>query len=759
MKEVRHAPTLGCTWRCAAAAASGVVLLWSIAYAQEHASAAHVDDLRAFAKLYGYVRFYHPSDEAAGLDWNAFAVYGSQQVLERGDEALHSVLSRLFRPIAPTLHLYAEGEAAQLPAASGLHSQSSPPADALRPVAWQHRGVGLGAQSNYASARTHRPTDSRGDPGFGMITQSVAAGPHRGQTIRLRAAVRVETTGPDNGGQLWLRVDRPERKHGFFDNMDDRRVTTPDWAVYEITGEVAEDAEQIVFGGFLKGGGLAWLDDFQLEVKTGSGWQVVPIANGDFQAAGDAVTGWYAASPSYRYSIDPAGAGTPRSVRIERDPSGRLFDTIPDPDEVVDKPIGAGLRIRMPLVVYSDSLTTLPLADRGASDKLQAALAKGVEDSRATWLGAVVVAWNVMQHFYPYWDVVGTDWDAELTRALRGSLDSADRDAFHRVFQQMMAALHDGHAGADHPDIEAGEGFLPVVAGWVEDQIVVFNSSVEEVRRGDIIVSIDGVAAPDLVVNAERSISGSPRWKRRRALAFLGRGLKDSTAQVSLRRGSEERRVAVQRTAKRWDLKRHDHEPFHEVEAGVFYLDLSRLTMEQIRERIADLAAARGIVFDLRGYPKNNHAVIQHLIDSPVQSARWNVPLSIYPDQERLVGYDTSGRWTLTPAQPRFTGKFVFLTGGGAISYAESVMGIIEHYGLAEIVGEPTAGANGNVNTVETPGGWTVRWTGMRVLKHDGSQHHLVGIQPTVPVQPTIAGVRDGRDEELEKALAIIHGS
>jgi hypothetical protein len=38
----------------------------------------------------------------------------------------------------------------------------------------------------------------------------------------------------------------------------------------------------------------------------------------------------------------------------------------------------------------------------------------------------------------------------------------------------------------------------------------------------------------------------------------------------------------------------------------------------------------------------------------------------------------------------------------------------------------------------------------------DGRQHHLVGVQPTHPVARTLAGVRAGRDEELEAALALL---
>jgi C-terminal processing protease CtpA/Prc len=83
-------------------------------------------------------------------------------------------------------------------------------------------------------------------------------------------------------------------------------------------------------------------------------------------------------------------------------------------------------------------------------------------------------------------------------------------------------------------------------------------------------------------------------------------------------------------------------------------------------------------------------------------------------------------------------------------------MGIVEAYKLAPIVGEPTAGTNGNVNPFTLPGGYTIRWTGMKVLKHDGSRHHGVGILPTVPVSRTIRGVAEGRDEQLERAAAIV---
>ena len=46
-----------------------------------------VSDLAAFARLYGLVRFFHPSDEASAIDWDRFAVHGVERVRVRsGDQ-------------------------------------------------------------------------------------------------------------------------------------------------------------------------------------------------------------------------------------------------------------------------------------------------------------------------------------------------------------------------------------------------------------------------------------------------------------------------------------------------------------------------------------------------------------------------------------------------------------------------------------------------------------------------------------------------
>jgi C-terminal processing protease CtpA/Prc len=82
-------------------------------------------------------------------------------------------------------------------------------------------------------------------------------------------------------------------------------------------------------------------------------------------------------------------------------------------------------------------------------------------------------------------------------------------------------------------------------------------------------------------------------------------------------------------------------------------------------------------------------------------------------------------------------------------------MGMVEAYRLGPIVGEPTAGTNGNINPFTLPDGYLIWWTGMKVLKQDGSRHHGVGIRPTLPAARTHAGVAAVRDEVLEKGIEV----
>lgn len=722
-----------------------------------------VENLRAFARLYGYVRYFHPSDAAAAINWDSFAIYGAARVKDAKEPPdLQHVLRDLFAPIAPTVAVYAVGDRPP----DKAHVAPPVNIEGRTLVAWQHLGVGFGAANSvYKSVRINRPGVYTQMSQPATLIQSVDAAACRGREIKLTASVR--TAGIASGGhaQLWLRVDRPNNQMGFFDNMSDRPISNPTWRDYEISGQVAADAVRIAFGAILFAGSL-WLDDVRLSVRTESGtWEPVPVKNASFEegAAGQSPQGWIAGSQECTYKTvsgdAPSGAASLLMESRTAATPGRLFDEAPRAGETIEKPLGRGLTCRVPLALSGDDQRAHEAGDekaRVALDKAMKAIADQLPtaDREDVRLGDVVIAWNVFQHFYPYFDQVQVDWGQELTTGLTRALaDRTERD-FYVTLSRMVAALQDGHGGVIHAFLAAEAG-PPFAVSWIENRVVIVHSNDPRFQRGDVILTMDGRPADEVVKEIWALISGSPQWKRHAFSRRFGFGPRGTTV-----------RLRIERDGKPLDLEflRSEAQPVmppqrpavETLAAGVWYINLSVASWDEISQRLGDLAAAKGVVFDLRGYPRGNHQVISHLLRGPDTSAAWmRIPKRIYPDQERLVGYQEVG-WLLPALAPRLPGRIVFLTDGRAISYAESFLGFIEHYKLADIIGEATAGTNGNVNPLALPGGFRVTWTGMRVVKHDGTQHHGVGILPTIPMQPTIRGVREGRDELLEEALKVI---
>ena len=711
-----------------------------------------VANLEAFARLYGAARYFYPGDEAADADWGRVAVLGAERVAgAETPEDLERALRSVFGPLAPALRLFPAGGTPPPPGAR--------PADGLDVVAWQHRGVWLGNPQNfYQSVRLGRPP-TEPPPPFGAFVQAVDATPLQGRRVRLSAAVRAER----GGGQLWLRVDRPDFAPAFFDNMDGRPVTSPEWATHTIEGPVADDAVGLMLGGLITGDGAASFDAFRLDVEgDGGDWTEVAVENGSFEAAGTPA-GWMAESPGYTFAVAGGAAEGDRALRAASLAGGvaaALFDERPAPGEAAVVDLGRGLRASVPLALPSRDGRTLPAPDAGAFAALRAAL-DGVDlaPSRPAVRAAdVVVAWTVFEHFYPYFDVVDVDWDAALGDALRGAL-AAETDAAHcRALRGLVARLVDGHGFVGCPS-GPPVAPLPFAVERVEGQtVVVATADSSRFRLGDAVVSVDGADAGAALDSLAALASGSPQWRLRRAYREFGLGPPGSTARVVLDRDGRRVELDAPRMTGAAPAEGRPA-PIAEVRPGVFYVDVERATDAQFEERRAEIAAADGVVFDFRGYPRElSPAFLAHLADRPVVSALWEVPQTVRPGDPGGAGHDTT-RWApIPPSDLRVRGRVAVLVDERAISYAESVLGIVDHYGLGTTVGGPTAGANGNVNPFGLPGGARVSWTGMRVRQHDGSRLHGVGIAPDVPVARTRAGVRAGRDEVLERAVEVVTG-
>lgn len=440
-----------------------------------------------------------------------------------------------------------------------------------------------------------------------------------------------------------------------------------------------------------------------------------------------------------------------------------LFKKYPLPGEYIEKNIGSGLKIVLPLSLYGTSTQTYPVADIAAFNTLKEKLSV-IPDSItsvqevSTRLGILSISWNVFQHFYPYFDVVKTDWDAALKEAIQRAYSDKTADDFTLTLKVFTALLKDGHVSVIAPRYT----FYPRLLEWewLENQLVVTDvyDSIG-IARGDIVERINDRDAKTYFDSVYKTISAATTgWRQYRARLEPALNVNDTVMKLDiLHNGTTPLTILVPRKTVVPGRPANQSRPssIREYPNDIMYINIGRASWDSIKKAMPKLQKTRVIICDLRGYPNNNHELINHLIKQKDTSDHWmQIAQTIYPDRENIVDWSRMG-WHLSPLKPHLDAKIIFIIDGRAISYAESYMSFIEHYKLATIIGQPTAGTNGNVNVLSLPAAYSITWTGMKVQKHDGSVHHGVGILPNVYIEKTIKGVLEGRDEFLEKAFEL----
>ncbi|MGI9551632.1 MAG: S41 family peptidase [Aurantibacter sp.] len=723
----------------------------------------NVENQKAFAKTYGYVKYFHPSDEASSIDWDKFAIYGAGQVENcKSQEELIETLYAIFKPIAPSIKFY-EGEE---PISYDFEKITPKDTIGYDFTYWQHTGVSKGMANYgrpYKSIRVNRDFEIDNSSSFGNIMTSINASKYSGKEFRYTGWVKVEK-GSKGTGSLWFRVDKSDGTMGFFNNMGSSPITENVWKQYEIKGTIDSLASNLAFGCFLNGKGKLLLDDVVLDYREGEEWVSIPLENSGFE--GEKITDegqWRHSGSGYDFSVSDMdkNEGVKSAIiqyegNIQKEKGIPIFDQKPEFGKLISKKIAENIFCQIPVMLYSKDEFTYPKSREEDVQLLIKEIENSVNDTTklAFRLGNVINVYNVFQHFYPYFDVIDVNWSKEFEKALlRSYTDANDKDHL-TTLQKFTATLKDGHIRVSSGKMET---FVPPFAWeWVENKLIitdVYDSTID-LAIGDEILKIDGQSSISFFAEVNSKISaGTDGWLKHRAQTESLYGPKDSKIVIEAKDESFElvRDNDIYQSNRQNSVKKITYK---EINGDVFYLNLDLVKMDTINKLLPKLEGYNSIIFDLRGYPKGNHGLISHLLKAKDTTKGWmQVPQFIYPDQEEIANWE-SFEWGIETATPYLGDKqIIFITDGSAISYAESFMGFIEGYSLGTIIGQPTAGTNGNINPFQLPGGYRLSWTGMKVNKHDGSQHHAIGVTPDVYLSKTIEGIKAGKDEFLEKAI------
>lgn len=442
-------------------------------------------------------------------------------------------------------------------------------------------------------------------------------------------------------------------------------------------------------------------------------------------------------------------------LRTKKNTLGRIFADYPEFGTLIDKEIGPSIYCKIPITLYSSTIGSYPYSDKYIDfEKELNQLSENLGDINVR-LGNLINVYNVFQHFYPYFDVVDLDWEAEFKSAItRSYKDNTEKD--HLItLQKFTAPLRDGHIFI----LDGKKEWYTPSFNWelIEDQLVItdlFDDSTD-LKIGDIVSKVNGISSAIYFQEIKSRISaGTESYLNYIAKTSSILGKKNSTITIEVNGKTLKLKRSHYSVMKNSEIMKYSYK---HLDDNIMYLDLTRIKMNEINQLLPQLQQAKAIICDGRGYIQSKRDFLRYLLTKRDTSSSWlRVPRVIYPDREKSAGYKTYG-WELEPKAPYLGDKkIVFLINGKAVSSSESFLSFVEHYDLGMLVGEPTAGTNGAATSFSLLGDITVRWTGTKVVKHDGSQHHGIGILPDVYVSKTIDGLKAGKDEYLHKAIQIL---
>jgi C-terminal processing protease CtpA/Prc len=377
--------------------------------------------------------------------------------------------------------------------------------------------------------------------------------------------------------------------------------------------------------------------------------------------------------------------------------------------------------------------------------------------------------WNVVAYWYPYRDSMAEDWDRVLDEFLPRVMLARDRETYELQLMALIARAHDSRANLWNAlDVRPPSGScqLPVNARFIEEKVVISSTSTAQsaaavLRSGDIVSAMDGVPTRLLLKNWAPFYAASNETERNRdMMRTFFRGPCGHTV-VGVVRDGRPLNVNVERVDSRnldsLSDTRHDlsGDAFQLLSNRVAYLKLSSVKSDMSAEYVRRAAGTDGLVIDIRNYP--SEFIVNSLGPLLVQADTSFVRFT-HADLSNPGAFYWSKPESLSPHEPHYAGKVVILVDETSMSQAEYTAMALRAAPHAVVVGSTTAGADGNVSPFELPGGLRTTISGLGVFYPDGRPTQRVGVVPDILANPTIGGIRAGRDEVLERALREILG-
>ncbi|KQR69602.1 S41 family peptidase [Pedobacter sp. Leaf176] len=377
--------------------------------------------------------------------------------------------------------------------------------------------------------------------------------------------------------------------------------------------------------------------------------------------------------------------------------------------------------------------------------------------------------WAMINYFFPYRDVIGQDWNGVLGKSIPEFVQAKDELDYAKASLKLIASVNDTHAnlwsGSKALNDFKGKYAAPLQTTFVEKKLIItslYKDTLDvksKLKVGDEITAIRGTDV-NLLIKDFLALTPASNYDTQ---------LRD-LPNIYLLRGNDVRtKITVNRDGHQFDYDlpmrmygRGGKDPDFEkaeayklIDANIGYVFPGKYKNAMLPEIKKKFENTKGIIVDMRCYPSEFMPFTfgNYIKNLSTPFVKFTMGNADYPGSFKYGPTIANGK----KSSDNYKGKVVVIVNALSQSQAEYTTMAFQSSPNVKVIGSTTAGADGNVSYIVLPGGLNTMISGIGVFYPDGKPTQRIGVKIDEVVYPTINGIKQGKDELLDKAIEMLN--
>lgn len=375
--------------------------------------------------------------------------------------------------------------------------------------------------------------------------------------------------------------------------------------------------------------------------------------------------------------------------------------------------------------------------------------------------------WSSIQYFSPNRNLTAQNWNLILPKFIPKLILADNKYTYVTNLVKLVSSINDSHGfiGSSVFESNLGKNRLPVEAKYIENKLVVTGIALDSLNMGqnlkigDEINMINGSLVDDMIQNylPVTSSSNFDVAMRDMVNTYLLRSNEKIFDLQLVREGKKFQvmQTGVLNTKIKIDLfgAKPKDKVFQLINPNIGYISGYKFKKKDLDSISKVFIGTKGLIVDMRGYPVEEliHTLGGYLGTNGRPFVKFTKGTVRIPGRFEMTRTVKSGK-----NENPYKGKIIVMVNSVTQSNAEFVTMAFQTAKNVKVIGSTTAGADGNISAISLPGGFKTWISGIGVFYPDGTNAQRAGVKIDLAIKPTINGIRDGKDEVLEKAIELI---